>query len=93
MREAVIVSTARTPIGKAYRGMFNDTEAPTLGGLAIAEAVSRAGVDGVQSGGGEEPATRRARDVPAGSSAGSPSGGASGLRDATPRPLAAVPIV
>lgn len=46
MREAVIVSTARTPIGKAYRGMFNDTEAPTLGGLAIAEAVSRAGVDG-----------------------------------------------
>ena len=46
MREAVIVSTARTPIGKANRGMFNDTEAPTLGGLAIAEAVSRAGVEG-----------------------------------------------
>jgi acetyl-CoA C-acetyltransferase len=42
MREAVIVSTARTPIGKAYRGAFNDTEAPTLGGHVIAAAVSRA---------------------------------------------------
>ena len=40
MREAVIVSTARTPIGKAYRGAFNDTQAQTLGGHAIAEAVS-----------------------------------------------------
>ena len=30
MKEAVIVSTARTPIGKAYRGIFNDTEAPTM---------------------------------------------------------------
>ena len=45
MREAVIVSTARTPIGKAYRGLFNDTEAPTMGGIAIAAAVERAGVD------------------------------------------------
>ncbi len=45
MREAVIVSTARTPIGRAYRGAFNDTAAPTLGGHAIAEAVKRAGVD------------------------------------------------
>jgi acetyl-CoA C-acetyltransferase len=44
-REAVIVSTARTPIGKAYRGAFNDTAAQTLGGHAIAEAVKRAGVD------------------------------------------------
>ena len=44
-REAVIVSTARTPIGKAYRGAFNDTEAPTLGGHAIASAVERAGID------------------------------------------------
>ena len=35
MREAVIVSTARTPIGKAYRGAFNDTQAQTLGGHAI----------------------------------------------------------
>ena len=38
-REAVIVSTARTPIGKAYRGAFNDTDAPTLGGHVIASAV------------------------------------------------------
>ncbi len=44
-REAVIVSTARTPIGKAYRGAFNDTDAPTLGGHVIAEAVKRAGID------------------------------------------------
>ncbi len=44
-REAVIVSTARTPIGKAYRGAFNDTDAPTLGGHAIAAAVQRAGID------------------------------------------------
>ena len=44
-REAVIVSTARTPIGKAYRGAFNDTDAPTLGGHVIAAAVQRAGVD------------------------------------------------
>jgi acetyl-CoA C-acetyltransferase len=44
-REAVIVSTARTPIGKAYRGAFNDTDAPTLGGHVIAAAVERAGVD------------------------------------------------
>ena len=45
MREAVIVSTARTPIGKAYRGAFNNTDAATLGGHAIREAVKRAGVD------------------------------------------------
>jgi acetyl-CoA C-acetyltransferase len=45
VREAVIVSTARTPIGKAYRGAFNNTEAPTLGAHAIREAVRRAGVD------------------------------------------------
>lgn len=45
MREAVIVSTARTPIGKAYRGAFNATSGPTLGGHAIAEAVKRSGVD------------------------------------------------
>lgn len=44
-REAVIVSTARTPIGKAYRGAFNNTDAPTLGGHAIREAVKRAGID------------------------------------------------
>ena len=45
MREAVIVSTARTPIGKAYRGAFNDTQAQELAGHAIASAVARAGVD------------------------------------------------
>ena len=45
MREAVIVSTARTPIGKAYRGAFNDTQAQTLGGHAIADALQRAAVD------------------------------------------------
>ena len=44
-REAVIVSTARTPIGKAYRGAFNDTDAPVLGGNAIASAVARAGIE------------------------------------------------
>jgi acetyl-CoA C-acetyltransferase len=44
MREAVIVATARTPIGKAYRGAFNNTEGPTLGGHAIREAVKRAGI-------------------------------------------------
>lgn len=45
MRSAVIVSTARTPIGKAYRGAFNDTQAQALGGHAIASAVERAGVE------------------------------------------------
>jgi len=45
MTEAVIVSTARTPIGKAYRGALNATEGATLLGHAIGEAVSRAKVD------------------------------------------------
>ena len=45
MREAVIVSTARTPIGKGYRGAFNNTEAPTLGGHAVRHAVARAGIE------------------------------------------------
>ena len=45
MREAVIVSTSRTPIGKAYRGAFNNTESPTLGGHAIRHAVQRAGLE------------------------------------------------
>ena len=44
-REAVIVSVARTPIGKAYRGAFNDTSAQELAGHAISHAVSRAGID------------------------------------------------
>ncbi len=46
MREAVIVSTARTPIGKAYRGAFNATPSPTLGGHAIKHAVARAKLEG-----------------------------------------------
>lgn len=45
MKEAVIVSTARTGIGKAYRGAFNNTNGPTLGGHVIKEAVKRAGID------------------------------------------------
>jgi len=44
MRRAVILATARTPIGRAYRGAFNDTQAQALAGHAIAEAVKRAGV-------------------------------------------------
>ena len=45
MREALIVSTARTPIGKAYRGAFNDTQAQALGAHAISQAVQRAKID------------------------------------------------
>ncbi len=45
MRQAVIVSLARTPIGKAFRGAFNDTEAPALSGHAAAHAVKRAGIE------------------------------------------------
>ena len=45
MREAVIVSTARTPIGKAYRGAFNNTPSQTLAGHAVEHAVARAGID------------------------------------------------
>jgi acetyl-CoA C-acetyltransferase len=45
MREAVIVSTARTPIGRAYRGAFNDTQAQELAGHVVAEAVRRGGVE------------------------------------------------
>ncbi len=45
MKEAVIVAAARTPIGKAWRGAFNNTKAPTLGGHVIAEAVRRAGLE------------------------------------------------
>jgi acetyl-CoA C-acetyltransferase len=45
MRNAVIVSTARTPIGRAYRGAFNDLPAPTLAAHAIRAAVTRAGID------------------------------------------------
>ena len=45
MREAVIVSTARTPIGKAFRGAFNNTQAQELGAQSISHAVQRAGID------------------------------------------------
>ena len=45
MNEAVIVSTARTPIGKAYKGAFNNTHGATLAGHAIKSAVSVAKID------------------------------------------------
>ena len=45
MKEAVIVSTARTPIGKAYRGAFNNLTGATLGSVPVAAAVSRAGIE------------------------------------------------
>ena len=48
MREAVIVSTARTPIGRAYKGAFNHTKSPTLLGHAIEHAVQRSGADGAE---------------------------------------------
>ena len=48
MADAVIVSTARTPIGRAFRGAFNNTKAPTMGGHVIREAVQRAGIDGAE---------------------------------------------
>ena len=46
MREAVIASTARTPIGKAFRGAFNNTHGAALGGHVVEHAVKRSGVDG-----------------------------------------------
>jgi len=46
MREAVIVSTARTPIAKAYRGSFNNLTGPSLAAHAIRAAVTRANLDG-----------------------------------------------
>jgi acetyl-CoA C-acetyltransferase len=48
MREAVVVSTARTPIGKAYKGAFADTPGQELAAHAIAAAVDRAGLDGAE---------------------------------------------
>ncbi len=45
MKEAVIISTARTGIGKAYKGAFNNTNSPTMAGFAISEAVKRAKID------------------------------------------------
>ncbi len=46
MRDAVIVAAARTPIGRAFRGAFNATPAPSLGALSIAAALERAGIEG-----------------------------------------------
>ncbi len=48
MRDAVIVSTARTPIGRAYKGAFNATPGATLGALSLAPAVERAGIEGAE---------------------------------------------
>jgi len=48
MRSAVIVSTARTPIGRAYRGAFNNLPSPTLASHAIKAAVERARIDGAE---------------------------------------------
>ena len=45
MREAAIISTARTGVGKAYRGAFNDTEAPVLSAHVVNSALERAGID------------------------------------------------
>src|SRR5580704_3535089 len=45
MREAVVVSTARTPIGKAYRGAFNDLESPSMAAPVVKEAIKRAKLD------------------------------------------------
>lgn len=45
MREAVIVSTARTGLAKSFRGGFNETEAPAMAGHVVAAAVARAGID------------------------------------------------
>ena len=45
MTDAVIVSTARTPIGKAYRGAFNNLESPTMGAAAVSAAIERAGIE------------------------------------------------
>ena len=44
-RDAVIVSTARTPIGRAYKGAFNATPGPTLGAFSLRPAIERAGID------------------------------------------------
>src|SRR5258708_34213417 len=45
MRDAVIVSTARTPIGRAYKGAFNATPGATLGSFSLKAAIERAGIE------------------------------------------------
>ena len=47
-RDAVIVSTARTPIGRAYKGGFNATPGATLGSFSFAAAVERSGIDAAE---------------------------------------------
>ena len=47
-RDAVIVSTARTPIGRAYKGAFNATPGPTLGSFSLKPAIERAGIDAAE---------------------------------------------
>ena len=48
MTSAVIVSTARTPLAKSWKGAFNMTHGATLGGHAVQHAVARAGIDGAE---------------------------------------------
>lgn len=48
MRRAAVVSTARTPIGRAYRGAFNDTQAQALAAHAIGHAIERAGIEAAE---------------------------------------------
>ena len=48
MKEAVIVSTARTPIGRAFKGALNNIKSPTLAAHAISHAVARAGVEAAE---------------------------------------------
>ncbi|MCJ1887056.1 acetyl-CoA C-acyltransferase [Pseudomonas sp. LA21] len=48
MKEAVILSTARTPIGKAFRGAFNHTTSPSMAAFAIRAAVERAGIEAAE---------------------------------------------
>jgi acetyl-CoA C-acetyltransferase len=48
MKEAVILSTARTPIGKAFRGAFNHTKSPSMAAYAIRAAIERAGIEATE---------------------------------------------
>ena len=45
MDQAVVLSTSRTPIGKSYRGSFNDTDSPTLASYSIKSCITKAGID------------------------------------------------
>ena len=48
MTNAVIVSTARTPLAKSWKGAFNMTHGATLGGHAVKHAIARAGIDAAE---------------------------------------------